>query len=126
MNVEPFGVKAGQQVSIAVINLNSNIPTFVIGEEVIEAETPGLVSLAETIASSQDLANKVAAFVGITSAAGSGDDGGNNETPTTVTTPFTTPAIESSPPSSSVSVAGSTKLLMVLSWVVLLGLPLLV
>lgn len=111
-----------------MINLNSNISTFVIGEEVIEAETPGLVSLAETIASSEDLANKVAAFVGITSASGSsGDDGGNNETPTTATTPTTTPApaIESSPPSSSASVAGSTKL-MVLSWVALLGLPLLV
>ncbi len=48
-----------------MINLNSNIPTNVIGEKVIKAETPGLVSLAEAIASSQDLANKVSAFVGI-------------------------------------------------------------
>ncbi|KAL7453546.1 hypothetical protein ACHAWC_005212, partial [Mediolabrus comicus] len=30
----PFGVKAGQKVSIAVINLNSNIPTFVVTESV--------------------------------------------------------------------------------------------
>ena len=63
--LDSFGVKAGQQVSIAVINLNSNIPTFVITESVIQAETPGLVSLAESIASSQDLADRIAAFVGI-------------------------------------------------------------
>jgi hypothetical protein len=107
---EPFGVKAGQQVSIAVINLNSNIPTFVIGEKVIEAETPGLVSLAEAIASSQDLANKVSAFVGITTM-----------------TPTTTPATGSSLPSSSANnVVGSTKV-TIFSWVVaLLGLPLVI
>ena len=52
-------------MSIAVINLNSNIPTFVITDSVIQAETPGLVSLAESIASSQDLAERIAAFVGI-------------------------------------------------------------
>ncbi|KAL3776769.1 hypothetical protein ACHAW5_000709 [Stephanodiscus triporus] len=62
---ESFGVQAGQSVSIAIINLNSNITTFVITELVIKAETPGLVSLAETIASSQDLMDRVAAFVGI-------------------------------------------------------------
>jgi len=108
--IEPFGVKAGQKVSIAVINLNSNIPTFVIGEKVIEAETPGLVSLAEAIASSQDLANKVSAFVGITTM-----------------TPTTTPATGSSPPSSSANnVVGSTKV-TIFSWVVaLLGLPLVI
>jgi hypothetical protein len=86
--IESFGVKAGQQVSISVINLNSNIPTFVITEKVIEAETPGLVSLAEAIASSQDLADKVSAFVGITS----------DETTITTATPTTTPV---TPPSSS-------------------------
>ncbi len=50
-----------------MINLNSNIPTFVVGEDVIQASTPGLVSLAEGIASSRDLSDRVAAFVGITS-----------------------------------------------------------
>ena len=75
-------------MSISVINLNSNIPTFVITEKVIEAETPGLVSLAEAIASSQDLADKVSAFVGITS----------DETTITTATPTTTPV---TPPSSS-------------------------
>lgn len=54
-------------MSIAVINLNSNIPTFVVGQDVIQASTPGLVSLAEGIASSRDLSDKVAAFVGIAS-----------------------------------------------------------
>lgn len=64
-HTESFGVQAGQNVSIAIINLNSDITTFVITEPVIKAETPRLVSLAETIASSQDLADRVAAFVGI-------------------------------------------------------------
>ena len=119
--IEPFGVKAGQQVSISVINLNSNIPTFVISEKVIKAETPGLVSLAESIASSQDLADKVAAFVGITS---------DDETITTAT-PTTTPATESSPPTSATSAPSGANvidcaMLTVISWVGLLLLPLFV
>lgn len=71
LHIEPFGVRAGQQVSIAVINLNSNIPTFVVTEPVIQEATPGLVSLAESIASSQDLADRVAAFVGVDGSGGS-------------------------------------------------------
>mmetsp|Transcript_22249 Transcript_22249/g.33716 ORF Transcript_22249/g.33716 Transcript_22249/m.33716 type:complete len:163 (-) Transcript_22249:824-1312(-) len=147
--IEPFGVKAGQQVSIAVINLNSNIPTFVVTEKVIQAATPGLVSLAEGIASSQDLSDKVAAFVGIastttaattttaTTAAAGGDSG--NET-TTTATPNTTPDSEleqvppssppatgqpaTSPPSSSANVVGSP-ILSLMSWTgLLLVLPL--
>jgi hypothetical protein len=119
--IEPFGVKAGQQVSISVINLNSNIPTFVISEKVIKAETPGLVSLAESIASSQDLADKVAAFVGITR---------DDETITTAT-PTTTPATESSPPTSATSAPSGANvidcaMLTVISWVGLLLLPLFV
>ena len=51
-------------MSIAVINLNSNIPSFVLGAA-IQVFTPGLVALAEGIASSTDLSDKVAAFVGI-------------------------------------------------------------
>ncbi len=90
---------AGQQVSIAVINLNSNIPTFVVGEEVIQASTPGLVTMAEEIASSQDLSDKVAAFVGISS---------------TSTTP------PSTSPTSSAKVVGTSKVLLI----VLLFLPL--
>jgi hypothetical protein len=54
-----------------VINLNSNIPTFVVTEPVIQEATPGLVSLAESIASNQDLADRVAAFVGIDGSGGS-------------------------------------------------------
>jgi len=52
-------------VSIAVILLNSNIPTSLIGEAAIQYYTPPLVSMAESIASSEDLADKIAAFVGI-------------------------------------------------------------
>ena len=66
LNTAAFGVKGGQQVSIAVINLNSDITTFVASAPVIKASTPGLVSLAESIASSQDLADKVSSFVGLT------------------------------------------------------------
>jgi hypothetical protein len=142
--IEPFGVKAGQQVSIAVINLNSNIPTFVVTEKVIQAATPGLVSLAEGIASSQDLSDKVAAFVGIastttaaTTAAAGGDSG--NET-TTTATPNTTPDTEleqvppssppatgqpaTSPPSSSANVVGSPMLSLISLTGLLLVLPL--
>ncbi len=92
---------AGQQVFIAVINLNSNIPTFVVGEEVIQASTPGLVTMAEEIASSQDLSDKIAAFafVGISS---------------TSTTP------PSTSPTSSAKVVGTSKVLLI----VLLFLPL--
>jgi len=136
--IEPFGVKAGQQVSIAVINLNSNIPTFVVTEKVIQAATPGLVSLAEGIASSQDLSDKVAAFVGIasttttaattaTTAAAAGGDSGNETT--TTATPNTTPDTEleqvppSSPPSSA-NVVGSPMLSLISLTGLLLVLPL--
>eukprot|EP00985_Skeletonema_marinoi_P013618 scaffold6789_cov206-Skeletonema_marinoi.AAC.2 len=135
--IEPFGVKAGQQVSIAVINLNSNIPTFVVTEKVIQAATPGLVSLAEGIASSQDLSDKVAAFVGIastttaattatTAAAAAGDSG--NETTTTATL-NTTPDTEleqvpSSSPPSSANVVGSPMLSLISLTGLLLVLPL--
>ena len=132
--IEPFGVKAGQQVSIAVINLNSNIPTFVVTEKVIQAATPGLVSLAEGIASSQDLSDKVAAFVGIastttaaTTATAAGGDSGNETT--TTATPNTTPDTEleqvppSSPPSSA-NVVGSPMLSLISLTGLLLVLPL--
>lgn len=134
--IEPFGVKAGQQVSIAVINLNSNIPTFVVTEKVIQAATPGLVSLAEGIASSQDLSDKVAAFVGIastttaattTTAAAAGGDSGNETT--TTATPYTTPDTDleqvppSSPPSSA-NVVGSPMLSLISLTGLLLVLPL--
>jgi hypothetical protein len=108
---EAFSVKAGQQVSVAVINLNSNIPSTIMTESLIQEWTPALVSLAETIASSQDLADKVAAFIG-----------SNTETSTTAT-PTTTPPSSSSP--SCANVIGG-EMLTVLSCVGLLLLPLFV
>jgi len=107
---EAFSVKAGQKVSVALINLNSNIPSVVMTESVIEKWTPELVSLAEAIASSQDLADKVAAFVG-----------SNTEATPTATSSASPP----SPSSSSASVIGS-EMLTVVSWVALLLSPLVV
>jgi len=60
-----FGVNAGQKVSLAIINLNSDIPTFVVTEPVITGYTPMMVELAETIAGSQDLAVKMKAFASL-------------------------------------------------------------
>ena len=116
----PFGVKAGQKVSIAVINLNSNIPTFVVTESVIKAETPGLVSLAETIASSQDLADKVAAFVGINTTEIPVNE---TEAPAPVGFYWTTPPPT---PSSANFVWTTSSFSSLLSWVGLLLLPLIV
>ena len=62
-------------MSIAVININSDITTYIASAPVIAATTPALVSLAKSIASSQDLADKVAAFVGLD---GSTDDSSNS------------------------------------------------
>lgn len=124
---EPFGVKAGQQVSIAVINLNSNIPTFVVSESVIQAATPGLVSLAESIASSQDLSDQIAAFVGIASTT-SAPKPTPDSPPTTATgqTADSTTSPPSSSPSNSANVVGSHMPSM-LSWGgLLLVLPLFV
>ena len=78
LDTAAFGVKGGQQLSIAVINLNSNITTYIVSAPVIQASTPGLVSLAESIASSQDLADKVASFVGLTTSKNDGMISGSN------------------------------------------------
>ena len=113
-------MKAGQQVSIAVINLNSNIPTFVVSEPVIQAATPGLVSLAESIASSQDFSDKIATFVGIDTTTISVPEETSDTPPTTATGQTADDA--ASPPSSSNFVGNAMPLL--LSWVVPLVLSL--
>jgi hypothetical protein len=63
-----YGVKAGQQVEILLLQINSNISTFVIGKLMTEYSTPLLVSLVETIASSEELEDRIKLFV-------EGDDG---------------------------------------------------
>jgi len=112
----------------------------VVTEEVIQAATPGLVSLAESIASSRDLFDKVAAFVGIAGTTG----GSSNETTTTAAPnmtsdtesdqvpPSSSPAPATgkpaaSPPSSSAGVVGNPMLSRIL-WAsgLLLVLPLFV
>lgn len=121
---EAFGVKAGQKVSIAVINLNSDITTYIASEPVITATTPALVSLAESIASSQDLAVNVAAFVGLSSH--TDDESSSNEDVTSstttddetsdeVSTTAVAPTVESTTSSSSSS---SSRLTSLLSWVI--------
>ncbi len=121
-----------------MINLNSNIPTFVVTEPVIKAETPGLVSLAETIASSQDLSDKVAAFVGINTTEVAAAGGGSNETNTTELGPTPSPPVNESggvgfvfttispTPSSANYVWTTSSFSSLLSWVGLLLLPLIV
>ena len=52
---------------IAVLNLNSYVPTFIVTVPVINAHTPAIVETVESIASSQDLADKISSFVGIDS-----------------------------------------------------------
>ena len=121
---EAFGVKAGQKVSIAVINLNSDITTYIASEPIITATTPALVSLAESIASSQDLADKIAAFVGLSSH--NTDDGSSSTSSTEDVTSTTTDneasdevSLESTASSSSNSMIASrhvTLLTSFLSW----------
>ena len=52
---------------IAVLNLNSYVPTFIVTVPVINAHTPAIVETVESIASSQDLADKISSFVGSSS-----------------------------------------------------------
>jgi len=60
-----FGVQGGQKISLAILNINSDIPTFLVTEPVITAYTPNLVDLVEAIASSQDLAEKIRTFTNV-------------------------------------------------------------
>jgi len=57
-----FGVVEGTKVSILLLQINSNIPTFVIGPDT-EAQIPNLVELAETIAGSEELRGRVEDFL---------------------------------------------------------------
>uniref|UniRef100_A0A7S1ZKN1 Uncharacterized protein n=1 Tax=Ditylum brightwellii TaxID=49249 RepID=A0A7S1ZKN1_9STRA len=58
-----FGVQAGQKVSVALLNINSEVPTFLVYDKIIKAYTPALVELVETIAGSQDLQDRLRAFL---------------------------------------------------------------
>lgn len=58
-----FGVKAGQKVEILLFEINSEIPTFLIGRNATTTYVEPLVNLARDIASNTDLVSIVASFV---------------------------------------------------------------
>lgn len=59
-----FGVKEGQKVEILLLQINSNIPTFIVGSSVTEAMTEPLAELAEQIAGSKQLVGRINEFLG--------------------------------------------------------------
>ena len=65
--LDAYGVQGGQNESIAVLNLNSYVPIFIVTAPVINAYTPAIVETVELIASSQDLVDKIRSFLGISS-----------------------------------------------------------
>ena len=58
-----YNVVAGQKVSILLLNLNGDIPTFLLGPQ-INAYTPATVEMVKTNAGSQNLVDTITAFVG--------------------------------------------------------------
>jgi hypothetical protein len=67
-----FGVKAGQQVQILLLQINSDIPVFIFGpEETVQFTTP-MADMAESIAGSTELQNRILEFLEIPRAPGVG------------------------------------------------------
>jgi hypothetical protein len=60
-----FGVKAGQQVQILLLQINSYIPVSVFGPEEIMQFTAPLADMAESIAGNAELQNRILAFLEI-------------------------------------------------------------
>jgi hypothetical protein len=60
-----FGVKAGQQVQILLLQINSYIPVSVFGPEAIMQFTAPMADMAESIAGSTELQNRILAFLEI-------------------------------------------------------------
>ena len=57
-----FGVKAGQKVEILLFEINSDIPTFLIGRNVTTTHVEPLVNLTRDIATNTDLVSLVKSF----------------------------------------------------------------
>lgn len=57
-----FGVKAGQKVEILLIEINSDIPTLLIGRNVTKTSVEPLVNLTREIATNMDLVSMVKSF----------------------------------------------------------------
>jgi hypothetical protein len=65
-----YGVKAGQQVQILLLQLNSDIPVFILTEEDILQHTEPLASLSELLAGNEELQNRIQEFMKIPRAPG--------------------------------------------------------
>ena len=89
---------AGQKVSILLLNLNADIPTFLLGPQ-INAYTPATVEMVKTNAGSQNLADTITAFVGGSDSVSDGSSKGSSE--------VTSPPPVASPESESAAVAAS-------------------
>jgi hypothetical protein len=62
INNDAYGVLAGQDVEILLIDLNAAIPTVIVGQESASAFTTPLADMAFTIASSRDLLDRISSF----------------------------------------------------------------
>ena len=69
-----YGIVAGQKVNLLWLNINSNVPTFLITAPMINGFTPDIVQLVEKIAGSQVLEYVIKEFSG-TSSSSDSDDG---------------------------------------------------
>jgi hypothetical protein len=67
-----FGVKAGQQVQILLLQINSYIPVFIFGPEDTMQFTAPMADMAESIAGSMELQKRILEFLEIPRAPGVG------------------------------------------------------
>ena len=59
-----FGVRAGQKVEILLLNLNTDIPTYVVGKQILEETTEPLAKMTSSVALNEVLLERVVDFVG--------------------------------------------------------------
>jgi len=57
-----YGIVAGQKVKLLWLNINSNVPTFLITAPMINGYTPDIVQMVEKIAGSQMLEDVIKEF----------------------------------------------------------------
>eukprot|EP00581_Thalassiosira_minuscula_P017610 CAMPEP_0183716152 /NCGR_PEP_ID=MMETSP0737-20130205/10158_1 /TAXON_ID=385413 /ORGANISM="Thalassiosira miniscula, Strain CCMP1093" /LENGTH=628 /DNA_ID=CAMNT_0025945371 /DNA_START=41 /DNA_END=1924 /DNA_ORIENTATION=+ len=73
-----FGVRAGQQVEIFLINLNEPITTYVATPGMVQSYTEPLASMTKAIADNEELAKRIKAFVEPLPSDGDGDGDGSD------------------------------------------------
>ena len=59
-----FGVKAGQKVEVLLLNLNTDITTYVIGKEIIKELIKPMAEMTSNVATNTVLLDRVMEFVG--------------------------------------------------------------